>query len=256
MSTATTFSALIMTAGVAGLPEAAGPALRDAWRRHHKWFPALVAVFVAAGAVAYRGPRSWVQFAVFQAGAALVIGAAAVALVHRLHRLRRRRARPPAPAPAPLPARLRAFLLALLALCLFNAARPYLGLGFQYSFAMLSNLRVDADRWNSLLVPRPPGLETDDYLHVSGVRYFPRAPANPLILPALHSPDGLKRKLVALHASDPDLWVGLDFAYHGRIHLFSDGERRAEMIRLLMSIPDRPLLQEELVIGVPQSCMH
>lgn len=259
LSTATTFSALIVTAGVASLPESAGPALRDAWRRYRTPFLAVVAAIVATGAFAYRGPRPWLQFAVFQAGIALVAAAAAVALIDRLRRRRLRRAErsPAAPAPpSPRPVRVRAFLLAVLALCVVNAARPYLGLGFQYSFAMLSNLRVDSDRWNSLLVPRPRGLETDDYLHVSGVRYFPRAPDVPPILPALHSPDGLKRKLVALHASDPDIWVGLDFTYRGRRYSFTDGERRSELVRLLASIPDRPLLQEELVYGGPQSCVH
>jgi hypothetical protein len=248
LSTATGFAALIMTAGVAGLPEDAGPALRAAWRRHRKAFLTVVAGIVATGALAYRGPRPWLQFAVFQVGAAVVVASSVAALVRR-----RAGAVPAATSP---PWRVRAFVAAVLAAALFNASRPYLGLGFEYGFAMLSNLRTDSDRWNSLIVPRPAGLETDDYLHVHGVRYFPAAPGEPPILPALHSPEGLKRKLALLHTERPDLWVGLDFTYRDRAYRYSDGQRRAEMLRVLLSIPDRPLLQEQLVLGGPQVCTH
>lgn len=36
---------------------------------------------------------------------------------------------------------------------LLNGFAPYLSLKFNYSFAMLSNLRVDDARWNHLVIP-------------------------------------------------------------------------------------------------------
>ena len=48
-----------------------------------------------------------------------------------------------------------------------NGFAPYLGLKFNYSFAMLSNLRVDDARWNHLFVPKGLRIsEHDDFIHV------------------------------------------------------------------------------------------
>lgn len=241
---ATTFAGLILTAAAAGLPAGTWAAAKRYGQRY-RWYllGGLVALLVAS-AVAYRGPRPWSQFAVFHTGAIAIIGLGVASLT-----LPRRR-----PRAAPLLPEARLFLAAVVLAATFNAARPYLGLGFQYSFAMLSNLRVDSDRWNSLLVPRPASLETDGYLHVYGVRYFPEKPENPPILPALHSPGGIKLKLALLIRDG--YWAGLDFEYRGRAYRFSDGERRELMSALLLSMPDEPLLQEELVLGGPQICVH
>jgi len=43
---------------------------------------------------------------------------------------------------------------AVVAVWLLNGFSPYLGLKFNYSFAMLANLRVDNARCNHLLIPR------------------------------------------------------------------------------------------------------
>jgi hypothetical protein len=48
-----------------------------------------------------------------------------------------------------------------------NGFSPYLGLKFNYSFAMFSNLRVDEARWNHLILPEWVRLSKHDgYVHV------------------------------------------------------------------------------------------
>lgn len=241
---ATAFAGLILLAALAGLPAGTLAIARRAWGRWRWFLLAGLAVLLPLSAWIYQGPRPWSQFALFHTAVLAAVGLGVVSLG-----LPRRQT-----GNAPMRWRARIFLGALAVAAVFNAARPYLGLGFQYSFAMLSNLRVDSNRWNSLLIPRPGFLETDGYMHVYGVRYFPKTLDPPPILPALHSPGGLKRKLAPLLRDG--YWVGLDFEYRERRYSFSDGQRRELLSALLLSMPDGPLLQDELVLDGPQLCVH
>jgi hypothetical protein len=68
-------------------------------------------------------------------------------------RLRRAPGGPSVVAPAGAPWVRRGVLSLAIVLFLANGLTPYLGLRFNYAFAMWSNLRVDEYRWNSWVVP-------------------------------------------------------------------------------------------------------
>ncbi|MFY0534156.1 hypothetical protein [Nannocystis pusilla] len=140
-------------------------ALAVALRRRGLWLALAGLVLLAISHSLYRGPNNWAIFAVFQVVLLLAACLAAVGLrdaagawsfAPRRSRLR-----------LPGGPHHRSFAVATIALLLALGSSPYLGLKYRYSFAMLSNLRVDDARWNSLVVPRQLRLTRHDpFVHV------------------------------------------------------------------------------------------
>lgn len=150
-------------------------------------------------------------------------------------------------------------LAGLLVLALFNGLTPYLGTKFQFSFAMLSNLRVDDTRWNSLLFPRSVRLTAHDpYLHITQTHYadpegnpipFEKGPLDPgLYLPryALH---------VVMEWLPRGVMTTFDFAYRGRSYRFIGAPDPRKLYRMLTALPHEPLFQNALKPG-KQTCTH
>jgi hypothetical protein len=139
-----------------------------------------------------------------------------------------------------------------------NGLTPYLGLKFQYSFAMLSNLRVDDDRWNSYLFSRElRGHSHDGFIHVHEVMYRSSSTGRLLrggpLRPGLYSPTSLRAYLKSAHDASESILARL--SYHGEEHDFM-GQPPQRLITWLDSIPDTSLIQKRLTLKRPQSCVH
>ena len=77
----------------------------------------------------------------------------------------------------PLPARMRVVIAMAALLLVLNGFSPYLGLKYNFSFAMWSNLRVDAAGWNSWVVPRAVSLipVEERYVDVKSIQIVTRS---------------------------------------------------------------------------------
>lgn len=131
--------------------------LRSVWRKHRAWMlPAAIAVTTASLAV--HGslpeptmiPREFVLWLCLFWFAVVLFGGRATAA-----NWRRTTSRLPAIAVA-------AFTI--------NCFTPYLGIQFQHTAAMLSNLRIDRGCWNHFVVPESVRL-TEDYVRVDHVMF-------------------------------------------------------------------------------------
>lgn len=257
------FAGLIVTMALAFLPDRARAPIAAGMRRAGPVVLIAGGTALIAGRLGYHGELPWMALAV---GQALVLFGLLCAGSFAYARARERLARSTAPAPASpavtgRPAlALRAALVIMAALCLFNGLTPYLGLKFQYSFAMLSNLRVDDDRWNSFVFPRAMRLTAhDDYVHVRRARYT-RLPSGPsfdragVLDPGLYSPTALRERLQ--RALLRRVQVTLDFDYRGRSYRFVDPSRPGELYAWVSRLPHTPLIQKHLETGVPQRCVH
>jgi len=197
--------------------------------------PALVAAAVAAWA--WQGPWSGPQYAVTYGLFAWVVSWGLGELVaHGVG----------AAAPA-LPERRAVLGLALVA-WLLNGLAPYSGLKFQYSFAMLSNLRVDDDRHNSLFVPAGLRWAADPYVHVDRASYRDAATGRPLsggvVQPDLFTPHALQvQRDVARQVGEVLTFEG---TWQGRRVTHDD----------LDTLPGAPLFRERLTRGRAQECVH
>jgi hypothetical protein len=151
------------------------------------------------------------------------------------------------------------------ALLLFlNGMSPYFGLKYRYSFAMLSNLRADDARWNSMVIPKWFYLrQHDPFIHVTRVetdRYTRRRLAKleqkrkREMLPGLISPMSFKHRLDILkriHAK-----VDIEFTYRGDSYFYEDAANNEGLERWLGGIPDSKMFQEWLAGEGPQPCVH
>lgn len=126
-----------------------GPALQRRWRTVLALAAPLVVVVSAALLASYQGTALSREMIVLIV--VLAVGPVACALVLLWSE------NPPSPIDVVPPPHSGWLLLGAPALAtalfLANGMAPYLGLRFNYSFAMWSNLRVDQQRWNSWLVP-------------------------------------------------------------------------------------------------------
>ena len=134
----------------------------------------------------------------------------------------RLRARRPAPAIDRGAAPYRALLAIAAALLIVNGLSPYLGLKYNYSFAMWSNLRADESRWNSWIVPPQVQLfpVRDRYVEVEHVDVIPRRVT---FLPPQAVPVAqFVASLEALRAFAP-VELSLAFRYRDEEHVFAHG---------------------------------
>lgn len=195
----------IIVPALAFLKEQDWETLRANWKKPGLLWMALLLAWLPVSAAHYRGSRPWLQPALYQCLLLLILTALAWLIWRDLSQTWRRRrggaARAPAPAieggatgsvadkeQASCSLHTRRVLAALgwgrpalfsgarpggvvvavwVALLFVNGFSPYLGLKFNYSFAMLSNLRVDDARWNHFLMPKWLRLTNHDgFVHV------------------------------------------------------------------------------------------
>ncbi|MCY1013939.1 hypothetical protein OV079_52120 [Nannocystis pusilla] len=151
----------------------------------------------------------------------------------------------------------RSFAVATIALLLALGSSPYLGLKYRYSFAMLSNLRVDDARWNSLIVPRQVRLTRHDpFVHV--LRVEPALPRGdrrePVLAPGVYSPDAFRRRFEA--ARRHQRRSALELRYHGQLLKSPDIAADLGILGFVESLPAAPLYQPALTLRAPQPCVH
>ncbi|MFO7566870.1 MAG: hypothetical protein R6X02_29775 [Enhygromyxa sp.] len=117
---------------------------------------ALGLIVTATSYSTYRSPLAWIKYGLLELVLIVVACSAIATGVARLRRKPglRRRLVPAALRWRRRPATVMPGLTSWLALVLlFNGMSPYLGIKYRFSVAMLSNLRVDQERWNSYVVP-------------------------------------------------------------------------------------------------------
>ena len=229
---ATALSTVIAVSCLAFLHDSDRRALVSAWP--------LALVPAAAGVVAsgllYQGPWSWPQYGACHGLFAAMISGAAWRLWVAGPGVR-------------TGVRLRRPLLAVAAVAwLLNGLAPYSGLKFQYSFAMLSNLRVDDDRHNAWLFPSALRLRHDPYVHVRSATYRRAATGQPLsggyVQPDLWTPGALVEQLDK--AEQIGEVLSLRGTWGGREITEAD----------LRGLPPAPLFQHRLTLAAPQQCVH
>ena len=154
-------------------------------------------------------------------------------------------------------------ILQLTAVVLFlNGAAPYLGMKFEYSFAMLSNLRVDDARWNHVLVPRWVRLTKNDaFVHLRKFRVdqppSTRAKAIKPLSPALHVPWVVADRLNELRQSQPGANLELDLTFAGRAFSFAGRADDPAVKQWLATLPAKNrFFQNQLALEGPQGCCH
>ena len=153
---------------------------------------------------------------------------AVAALAILTHRARRRRAGATAtagstgPSPAHAVAPSHAVVAVAAAIWVVNAVSPYLGVKYNYSFAMWSNLRADESRWNSWVVPRAAQIVSvrDRYVDVEDVELAP--PRLPFLPAGAVPVERFVAALEALGARAP-VTLSLVIRYRGEEHRFDGG---------------------------------
>jgi hypothetical protein len=159
---------------------------------------------------------------------------------------------------------IRIALVSFAVLFFLNGMSPYFGLKYRYSFAMLSNLRVDTARWNSMVIPKWFYLRKHDpFIHVTRVnidRYTQRrlSELEPKrqheMRPGLISPMSFKHRLHILKRLNAK--ASLEFTYRGVSYAYEDVVNNAELENWLAEIPDSKMFQEWLPAEGPQPCVH
>lgn len=149
---------------------------------------------------------------------------------------------------------------ALVGLFVASTLTPYLGLRFQHSAAMLSNLRIDVGCWNHLIVPevvrlRDPYVRIDE-ASVGGQIGPPYADTEALLRDGLWSHSALARmrrnwcsaeaRPIALRGT----WDGEPFAIADLC------EESALLPGRLLPFGDYLGLQKGLTRACPQACLH
>lgn len=217
--------------------------LRQQWA----WIGAVIGCAAGASFLSYRGPWTWPQYATFHGlYAGLLVTHLAVIAAPRTAVVQVR-----------IPKTVRVWTIVLGVILGLNGATPYLGMKFEYSFAMLSNLRVDRERWNSYIFPSLLG-GNDPYVRVHRVRRLRLSGAqilgrNERIQRGLFTPEELERRLRAAGARG---WVLRALVeYRGQRHDFTQTTMRA-MLNYLESLPRAPLQRPRLTLARPQLCIY
>lgn len=251
------FNTLILAAALAFVPERDVAALAVTLRRRGPWLALAGLVLLPISHALYRGPNNWSIFAVFQAVLLLAACLAAVGLRDAAGRGSRSLAPRPSRLRLPGGPHHRSFAVATIALLLALGSSPYLGLKYRYSFAMLSNLRVDDARWNSLIVPRQVRwTRHDPFVHV--LRVEPALPRGkkrqPVLAPGVYSPDEFRRRFEA--ARRHQRRSALELRYQGQSLKSPDLAADLGILGFVESLPAAPLYQPALTLRAPQPCVH
>ncbi len=254
------FNALLVALAVGFLPGAAG----EAWaRRARRWWFTLLVALPAVGLASsrlYQGREAWWPYLLFEATLVLV---AWLVLTHPGAGGRSSVWRPAHLARTWLPGRFahRSLCGYAVLFMTLHGLSPYLGLKFRFSFAMLSNLRVDDDRWNSFVVPRAVYLrDTDPLVHLlgayspAGEPVKPRSKDRDAMRPGVYGPQEFRRRYE--EAVRRGQRVRLQLRYLGVERVFGDLRFDAELRSFVAGLPRRPLFQGALSGSGPQACVH
>jgi hypothetical protein len=254
------FALLVVTMAMAFLPDEAGPEVQRVVRKWGAWLLTAGAALAFTARTAYRGDFPWPAIGLAQT---LTFTLACIAAAAIFDHLRRKRDPSTAPAPAvlekPSPAQRATFAVFVAALVL-NSLTPYLGIKFQFSFAMLSNLRADDDRWNSLIFPRSLRLTAHDpFVHVTRVRYTKLSTGQVIdgggiLPPAVYAPSVVTMRVQ--RALERGVKTTFDFRYEGKAYAFAEAQDPTELYNMVSAWPTTPLFQKVLDAGKPQTCQH
>lgn len=252
----TAFAAMLLAASCAVFPEKDGRVLRRAIRRRW-WLPVAIAIgTIVVSQRGYQG-RGFVVYASYQIGAVGMAWAVGEAWIAHLRRHGLAALRPRSPARGVEGTRVTVWVTTLAAV--LNGMTPYLGIKYRYSFAMLSNLRVDHARWNSLVVPRWVYLYDEDPFVRVLVSDGPRPPVGTNVrrswlVPGLYAPGEFARRLQVMRRSYVPL--DLEIEYLGRKSLHPDALKDLALLRWAKSLPPGRLFQRELRLRGRQPCVH
>lgn len=252
------FNTLLLGLALTFLPEDAVTTWSTRWRRLAAIvLPAAVCVGYASSAL-YRGLNGWYPYLVFDLVLVLV-GALLVVSLRREPLAEAMRPRRVERLTGGYIQRSVYFYTALI--LVVNGLSPYLGVKYRYSFAMVSNLRADDSRWNSLIFPPWMRIRPDPLVHVDGV-YGPDG--KPLAMPAsggkllrkgVYSPQEFKRRQE--DAQRHRIRGGsLKLRYKGIEQSFEDYAYSSAMRRFVDALPEKPLFQSSLTLNDPQKCVH
>lgn len=152
----------------------------------------------------------------------------------------------------------RALCIVATAALLLQGVAPYLGLRYRLAFAMLSNLRVDDARWNSLVVPAWVHLRDDRHVHVLAILDDHGKPAKlgnraAIVRPGVYSPQEFRRRLAESQLRRTP--GTLHLRYRGQTQVIANFARDPGLRAYAEDLPDERLLQDSLSLG-PQRCVH
>jgi hypothetical protein len=152
----------------------------------------------------------------------------------------------------------RSLVLAFALVLVLNGLTPYLGIKYRFSQAMLSNLRVDMERWNSHIVPRWLYLpDHDPFVHVSSsvLERWPNLQETYEGIPVgLLRPDELRRRAEWHRTRDLDFRI--EFSYLGEKFRFDRALDDSGFWAAIERMEDTLLFQAALNSGEPQTCVH
>jgi hypothetical protein len=245
----------------------------EGWREHWRPSATVLALLLAASALFYTSGRHWLEHLLFH----LTIGAILFSFVHvlveqtreawgdgdRLTLRIRAFLTPDFRTDPVLPSVrwARAVLVCIVLAGMVSGFSPYLGLKFRLSSTMFANLRVDDDRWNSIIIPRWFYLrEHDPYIHVtrasvvlpSGEEKFNE---RQVLSEGLFTRTEMRRRLAYMKRKGIE--ADLQLSYAGVSREARSATSNYGLMLLLDNVDeiDR-LLPSHLTLGKPQHCTH
>jgi hypothetical protein len=152
----------------------------------------------------------------------------------------------------------RAVLAGMALVLAVNGLSPYLGLKHHFSFAMLSNLRADDLRWNSMAVPSWVRVhDRDPFVHVDEARILvppdDQSDHSSFLFSAGFAPYAFEERVKAHLQHGHGLTMVT--RYRGQEYRFDDATTLAELAPLLERLPASRLWPELQALG-PQPCVH
>jgi len=260
------FTLFVITMACAFFRPSDGPIMLAGLRRFWSWLAVLLFVVAAVSFTTYRGEHLWFLFlaeeivvVTLSCGLAYLMVVLGRRYLDRLFRypVRGRLVRGLlAPRRAIHLAGTARWVLAIyLALSLFNGLTPYLGMKFRFSYAMLSNLRVDTMRWNSWAVPQwVYPREHDAFVHVTRFTLSGTFLSDETMETGLMSPVGLRKRVQDLEGREVPF--DIELAYGGETLAFQDASSDSEFRRWLDDLPRNRLFQAWVPAEGPQPCLH
>lgn len=155
---------------------------------------------------------------------------------------------------------IRRVLLCIILVGVLNGLAPYSGLKYRLSSAMFSNLRVDEERWNSLIVPRWFYLrQHDPFVHVTRAVVDRPSVKNldpqRIVSEGLFTSGELLRRLEYMHGRL--LKTELKLSYAGESREYRNATFHPDLRSWLASIDENErFLQSALTLDQPQPCVH
>lgn len=261
---ATRFAGLMVVMAFAFFDDEDVGFVRAGLRRYRVLIGLTIGAMLILSFMLHAGPRRWFQFGLYHGVLVFLTWCAVFAILRRRMGLQVEEIDAP---PIRKPSWFVRFVVGLaLALNLVNGLTPYLGIKYQYSFAMLSNLRADAARWNSLVVPR--------WLRIVDHDPYVRVLSRTVLWPDTLTPDDAPDLIDELERLDTllmvpreilarlrlfwarDVWVGLLFEYRGKRYDFREISSRIDLRIKMNALPNEPLFQPSLAAEGPQHCRH